>query len=156
MIYWRSRSPIVCFHPLVTWEGEFYMSCIQWDSGLLRKAEKYPTWPGCDEEFGVTRKIVMLIASSLSTAGRAVLLEKKDLPGCLNSPPGTWESGGQICCHFSLQICEKFRWMWRRQKGTKTVFKDSEVIFPLLILVPLSDVSKVCSWRLKHFVQGSF
>lgn len=37
----------------------------------------------------------------------------------------------------------------------RTVFKDSEVIFPLLILVLLSDVSKVCSWRLKHFVQGS-
>lgn len=82
LIYWRSRSPIVCFHPLVTWEGEFYMSYIQWNSDLLRKAEKSPTWPGCNEGFGVTTKIVMLIASFLTTAGRAVLLEK-NVQGCI-------------------------------------------------------------------------
>lgn len=117
LIYWRSTSPIMCFHPLVTWEGGFYMSYIQWDCGLLRRAEKSPTWPGCDERFGVTTKTVLLIASLAFTAGRAVLLGKKEVRGCLSSPVGTWESGGQIRCHFSFQVHKKFRWMWR--KGRK-------------------------------------
>lgn len=132
------------------------MSYIQYDSGLLRNAEKSPTWPGCDDGFRVPRRTVMLIARLLFSV-RAVLLGKRDVGDSIHSTTGAWESGGQICWHFSLQVHKKFRWTWRegRKEWLQSVYK-SEVISPLLNLVPLSEVSKACGWRVNFLFRAPF
>lgn len=55
--------------------------------------------------------------SKLSDHSRKSCAPRKECTRLYNSPLATWESGGQICWHFSLQVHKKFR--WTRKEGRK-------------------------------------